>query len=69
MDAEPLLCINKDHMIQVYRAKDSESQVCVAQKEVGLLRRTVKQLRQQLTQVQELLANRELEHRWVCGVC
>ncbi|XP_065913509.1 leucine-rich repeat and coiled-coil domain-containing protein 1-like [Dysidea avara] len=62
---------NKQHLDQwevertklLYRAKDNESQVCAAQKEVGLLRRTVKQLRQQLTQVQELLTNRELEHR------
>ena len=50
---------------QTCRVRESEAALSASHKELLLLRKTVKQLRQQLTQVQELLATRELEHRSV----
>lgn len=51
------------------RARESEARGSASHKELLLLRKTVKQLRQQLSQVQELLATRELEHRKELDTC
>lgn len=59
---QALLWDNERNLL-ICKAKESEARLLASQKELLLLRKTVKQLRQQLSQVQELLATRELEHR------
>ena len=46
-------------------AREREARVAAAEKEAELLRKTVRHTKAQVTQLQELLACREQEHRWV----
>ena len=46
--------------------RESESQAAAAGREADLLKKTVRTLKGQLTQLQELLASREQQHKYCC---